>query len=305
MSPVTDPASPLFTPPDADLAVFASAARSRGLKTVFSFMLDPNWLLPAQSSCRGNHTPPCYARGAIGAFWGDDCSDGTAWAAWHANYAAATLHYARLAQAWGVDALLLTHELAVPNLRCGDRWAALLAAVRRVFSGAVSAVLYFETTALNAPWVAQLDFLSVDCYFAAPLAPGAVPPLPWQDVSLATLAAAEARLMPPLANFSARFGKPIVCTEIGTPSRPFAYTTWGNTAMLDGSDCSVNDQCVSVNAQALAYQAWLQTYYAQPWFDGFLFWLWRTDPTAGGLSSNSFSPQGKAPVLSAIKAYWG
>jgi hypothetical protein len=130
-----------------------------------------------------------------------------------------------------------------------------------------------------------------------------VPPLPWQDVSLATLLSAEALLMPALANFSAKFNKPIVCTEIGMPSRPKSYTTWGNTAMLD-ADCSVTDQCVSVSAQVLAYSAWLQLYYAQPWFDGFLFWLWRVDPTSGGLTSNSFSPQGKPPVLDAIKAFW-
>lgn len=141
------------------------------------------------------------------------------------------------------------------------------------------AVLYFDTDAAVAPWVADLDFLSVDCYFAPPLNASALPPLPWQDVPLAALLAAEAQLMPALANFSARFAKPIVCTEIGAPSRPRAYTTWGNIAMLDGADCSVADQCVSVAAQVLRYEAWLSTYYKQPWFDGFLFWLWRADPT--------------------------
>jgi uncharacterized protein (DUF2237 family) len=277
------------------------AIRSSGL---LSACRQRRRLLPAQLGCRGNHTPPCDARGAGGTFWGADCSVGSAWAAWHASYAAATLRYARLAQAAGVDALLLTHELAIPNLHCPDRWAALLAAVRGVFTGAVSAVLYMETTHAIAPWVSDLDWLSVDCYFTAPLAPADVPPLPWQDVSLDALLAAEEALMAPLANFSARFGKPIVCTEIGMPSRPKSYLTWGNTAMLDGPDCSVADQCVSVAAQALAYQAWLQTYYAQRWFDGFLFWIWRLDPTTGGMTSNSFSPQGKAPVLDAIKAYW-
>ena len=138
------------------------------------------------------------------------------------------------------------------------------------------------------------------------LPPALIPPLPWQDVTLGQLAAAEAALMPPLANFSQRFqGKPIVCTEMGMPSRPWAYRGWGNTPMLDGEDCSVNDQCVSVAAQALTYAAWLDVYYRQPWFDGVLFWIWKADPTAGGMTSNSFSPQGKPPVLNAIKALWG
>jgi len=303
--PVTDPASPLRTPTDGELGALVAAARARGLKTIFSLMLDPNWLLPAQMGCRGNHTPPCYARGAIGVLWPDDCAPGSAWAAWHENYARATLHYAALAAAWGVDAFLLAHELAVPNLHCPALWAQLLARVRGVYAGRVSSVLYFESSAANSPWVAGLDFLSVDCYFTAPLPHSLVPALPWQDVTLEQLVAAEAALMPPLANFSQRFSKPIVCTEIGMPSRPWAYTGWGNTRMLDGEDCSVSDQCISVAAQALAYTAWLQVYYAQPWFDGFLFWIWKADPTAGGLSSNSFSPQGKPPVLNEIKALWG
>jgi len=305
MYPVLDPTSPLYTPSDAELGAYVAAAAARGLKTVFSFMLDPNWLLPAQLGCRGNHTPPCYARGAIGVLWPDDCSPGSAWAAWHTNYARATLHYARLAATWGVDAFLLAHELAVPNLHCPLLWMDLLAAVRSVYGGAVSSVLYFESTQANAPWVASLDFLSVDCYFTAPIPPARIPRLPWQDVALGDLLAAEAALMEPLHNFSQRFAKPIVCTEIGMPSRPWAYRGWGNTPMLDGDDCSVNDQCVSVAAQALAYNAWLHTYYQQSWFDGFLFWIWKADPTAGGMTSNSFSPQGKPAVLSAIKAFWG
>lgn len=65
------------------------------------------------------------------------------------------------------------------------------------------------------------------------------------------------------------------------------------------------DQCVSVDALTLSYETWMQTYYAQPWFDGFLFWIWRNDPTAGGMSDFGFTPQGKAPTLQAIKAHWG
>lgn len=112
--------------------------------------------------------------------------------------------------------------------------------------------------------------------------------------------------MPAFAATSAAFGnKKIVCTELGMPSRPHAYTSWGGIDMLDPEDCSVWDQCISINAQLLTYQWWLNVYYAQPWFDGFLFWHWRADPTAGGMSSDGFTLQGKAPILQAVKAFWG
>jgi hypothetical protein len=48
------------------------------------------------------------------------------------------------------------------------------------------------------------------------------------------------------------------------PSRPHAYQTWGGAYLLDPEDCSVFDQCFSINAQLLTYQWWLQVYYAQP-----------------------------------------
>ena len=277
--PITDPESPLWTSTDEELAAFALAAKARGLKTVFTTMLDPNWLLPAQSHCRDTSAPGCYWRGQIGTFWGEDCSDGTPWAAWHENYAAFSLHYARLAESWGVDALLLSHELYLPSTKCPARWAALLAAVRGVFSGAVSSVLPVDKgadPAAEMPWALDLDFLGVDCYFAPQLPPGSVPDTvgaTWRDVDQATMNAAGLQLMPSLAAFSAALGnKPIVCTELGTSSRPWSYTTWGGQTMPCPEDCSVWDQCVSVRAMEIAYTWWLTVYYAQPWFDGFLFW---------------------------------
>jgi hypothetical protein len=158
--------------------------------------------------------------------------------------------------------------------------------------------------AAQAAWARSLDFAGVDCYFKPPLPPH--PPLPWQDLPLSDVLAGQAALMPALANLSAALGGlPVVCTEIGMPSRPWSYTTWGGTFLLDPEDCSVWDQCVSINAQLLTYQWWLEVFYAQPWFDGLLIWHWRADPTAGGMSSDGFTIQGKAPIQQALKAYWG
>jgi hypothetical protein len=307
--PITDPASPLYTSTDEELGAYVAAAKARGLKTVFTLMLDPNWLLPAQAGCRDTNKPGCYWRGQIGVFFPDDCSPNSTWARWHENYAAATMHYARLSAAWGVDAFLLSHELYNPSTHCPDLWAALLAAVRGVFPGAVSSVLATAPgyapaqVAAQFPWAKKLDFAGVDCYFRPSLPPH--PAAPWQDLPLSDLLAGQAALMPALANLSGALGLPIVCTESGMPSRPGAYTTWGGTLLLDPEDCSVWDQCVSIDALRLVYESFLSTYYAQPWCDGMLFWNWRVDPTSGGMSSDGFTVQGKPPVEAAIRAFWG
>lgn len=306
--PITDAGSPLKTSTDAELSFYIKAAQAKGLKTIFTLMLDPNWLLPTQSHCRDTSNPGCYWRGQVGTFWGEDCSPGSQWDAWHAGYAQATLHYARLCASLGVDSLLLAHELYLPNHHCPALWASLLAQVRAVFKGSVSSVIQNgdTPTSLGGQWASDLDYLGIDCYQTIPVPPASVPAVPWQDAPLAALIAAAQSTMPAFAATSAAFGgKGIVCTELGMPSRPHAYTTWGGVTLLDPEDCSVWDQCVSINALLLTYQWWLQVYYAQPWFEGFLFWHWRADPTAGGMSSDGFTIQGKAPILQAVKAYWG
>ena len=242
--PIADAGSPLATSTDAELGAYVAAARARGLKTVFTLMLDPNWLLPAQAHCRDTGRAGCHWRGEVGRAWGSDCSEGSAWAAWHANYARATLHYAALAAAWGVDSLLLAHELYGPNAQCPGLWGALLAGVRGVFNGSVSSVVQVgDSPARLGPWVADLDYLGIDCYQSIGLPPAAVPREPWADASLSDLVAAAQATMPAFAATSAAFGgKAIVCTELGMPSRPHAYTTWGGALLLDPEDCSVWDQ---------------------------------------------------------------
>ena len=116
---------------------------------------------------------------------------------------------------------------------------------------------------------------------------------------------AFAKLMPPFARLSLATGnKKIVCTEVGWASRPWTYIDRAGTPRLDPEDCSVWDQCVSADAQALAYSVFLQTYYAQPWFDGATLWFWRADPTAGGLSDDGFVPAGKS-TAAVTRAFWG
>ena len=161
--PILDAGSPLRTSTDEELRLYIAAAKQRGLKTIFTLMLDPNWLLPAQSHCRDTGNPSCFWRGELGKFWGEACSPGSAWAAWHAGYADATLHYARLAQAAGVDSFLLAHELYGPNGRCPELWAQLLASVRGVFSGSVSSVIQNGDRPAGLPWASELDYLGIDC----------------------------------------------------------------------------------------------------------------------------------------------
>ena len=143
--------------------------------------------------------------------------------------------------------------------------------MRGVFSGAVSSVLPVDKgadPAAEMPWALDLDFLGVDCYFVAPLPAGSIPDsvgATWRDVNETTMIAAGEQLMPSLAAFSAALGnKPIVCTELGTSSRPWSYATWGGQSMPCPEDCSVWDQCVSIRALEIAYTWWLTVWVLGP-----------------------------------------
>jgi len=94
---------------------------------------------------------------------------------------------------------------------------------------------------------------------------------------------------------------------VGWESRPWSYAAGSGDAELDPEDCSVWEQCASDKAQVLAYEAYFAAFYGdntRDWFDGTLFWLWRSDPTTGGPSNDGFSPQGK-PASVVIATAWG
>ena len=216
---------------------------------------------------------------------------------------------------------------------CPTRWRALISSVRSVYSGLVSAafladILTETVQAKVASYVVgHLDFLGVDCYTGPgelPLIPYAKhssasyphPVLPWQDVALNVLSRAKQGTLAQYAQTAAWAKMNIVCTEVGWPARPWSYGG-GHTqqlprsiaddghADLDAADCSVIDQCVAVDAQALAYEAFIETFYSpnNTWFDGVLFWLWRADPTAGGLSDDGFVATGK-PAAAVVAEAW-
>jgi hypothetical protein len=155
--PITDIANPLRTSTDDELASIIQYAHSRGLQVIVTPMLDPDWTLPAQNWCRDNSSSTCFWRGELGTFWGDDCSPGSQWDAWFSGYTSMLVHYARLSQTLNVESFLISHELQVANMHCADLWYDVLAAVRAVFTGSISAA--FESPVLgrlpSVPWVAN------------------------------------------------------------------------------------------------------------------------------------------------------
>jgi hypothetical protein len=193
-------------------------------------------------------------------------------------------HYADLARSLGVDSLSIGTELKTLTKSPNDAyWRQIIADVRARFSG-------WLTYSSNAEeykqigWWDALDRIGVDAYFQ--LATGATP-------SEDTVAAAWSdwvdqwgyhhHYLADLAAASAQYGKPVVFTELGYPSRLNALVDPWNK----GGTYSATDQQVGYNAalRALADNAWFSGLYVWHW--------WAEDPYAIGPGNTDHSPQNK------------
>lgn len=206
-------------------------------------------------------------------------------AAWWRSYTARMVGLARLAQQSGAAVLSVGSELSTLD-GAADRpaWAALVAAVRRVFSGRL---MYsgnwdhFRDVAIYD----LVDVVGLCGYFALTLpgAPSTVDDLTrgWRDVRVE------------LDRFARARGRPIVFTELGYRSiRGSAAAPWD-----EGTPGTVD-----LDEQRRAYAAFRRVFRDAPpsRFGGVYFWNWYG---WGGPTSRSYTPRHK-PAADELRAFF-
>jgi hypothetical protein len=249
---------PPRTPSDDDLKHAIATAHAMGLRV----MLKPHVDLARD---------PSHWRGDIGTAFPDD----SALEAWFASYSEAMLRFAALAQAQRVEQFCVGTELV--GLSDHDQfWRDLIQKVRERFRSPIVYASNHGEEALVRWWDA-LDFIGVDAYYA--LSDSATPTVTelkraWVDREHVSL----------LRSLNTKFGKPVLFTEIGYRSVDFAAQAPWSYATTPPA----NPQ-----AQANAYQAALETFADEPWFAGFYWWNWPTNPNQGGPGDTDYIPVGK------------
>ena len=83
---------------------------------------------------------------------------------------------------------------------------------------------------------------------------------------------------------SAKWGKPVVMTEIGYPTQADAAARPYEVVPGEPED---------QGAQATAYEAAFRAFADQDWFQGMSWWSWRGDPGDGENLSIDYTPQDK------------
>jgi len=180
--------------------------------------------------------------------------DQTAWATWWRNYGEFLLHYATMAQATKCELLCLGCEMSSTE-PFEQEWRALIAQVRRVYSGP----LIYDTNhgrEEHVAWWDAVDIIGISAYYPLGVK---------DDTSAEQLTVSWTAIRDRLRPLAAKWQRPICFIETGCQSvRLAARTPWGaaHTAPLD------------LDEQARYYASACQVFWTEPWFCGFGWWDW-------------------------------
>ena len=156
------------------------------------------------------------------------------WAAWWRVYRRYVLHHAMLARYAGAELFSVGVELERTVER--PEWAELIAAVRRIYPGAVTYAANWGGGADRAVFWDRLDAVGVDAYY--PLAGET------SGVDDRHLDEGARRVVERLEGLARRTGKPLILTEVGFAARRGTWTA----PHEEGGEASAEDQARAYRA---------------------------------------------------------
>ncbi|MDH7505329.1 MAG: glycosyl hydrolase family 53 [Candidatus Acetothermia bacterium] len=254
------------TPTDDDLRHAIQVARRLGLKVLLKPHLDLD-------------DDPAHWRGEI------SFTEESDWQAWFASYSRFIQHYAQLAQAERVEMFCVGVELERTTVREAD-WREIVSRVRELYHGLLIYAANHSGEEFRIKFWDALDYIGVDAYY---------PLTDEEDPTVEELEAAWGPHLSRLRGLSARWGRPVIFTEIGYRS-------------LDGTNIAPWDWQaqgpIDLQEQADCYLAFFQTFWRQhDWFRGVFWWAWSTDPDQGGPQDTGYTPHDK-PAEAIIREFF-
>lgn len=214
---------PGLSPTRDDLLALLRRAKSHGMTTV----LMPLVLFsePRGSEWRGKISPEN-------------------WDPWWSSYRQTLDYFLAVARQADVDVLMVGSEL-ISTEQQTDRWTDLIAYARARFPGALSYSTNWDHYQYPAFWP-LLDLIGINGYWE--ISSNADVPSPWPD-----LLARWRRIRQQVLGFSQRIGRPVLLTEIGYPSLPWALKDPWNYVNSDNTPSAPE-------IQALGYAAFLASW---------------------------------------------
>ena len=214
------------------------------------------------------------------------------WLRWFESYGEFILHYARLAERLGIEALCVGTELQRTAIERPDDWRRLIARVRQVYGGELTYAANWWKSFEEIVFWDDLDYIGIQAYFPLSDAPS-----PTVD----EMTDGWESHLPAIEAVQRRFQKPVLFTEIGYKgARGGAAKPWEWPQRVE-------DLVPDLEFQARAYEAFFRTFWHREWFAGAYFWKWHPFRVEGPLGDRfkvGFTPQGK-PAATVMARWYG
>lgn len=206
-------------------------------------------------------------------------ADAGGWVAWFGSYEAFIFAQADLATAIKSDWFVIGNELGSATAAAPDRWAALIAGVRKRYAGRITYAANWDEAERITFWP-LLDAIGVNFY-----APLSTKPAPTD----AELRAGATVWLSRYEKLAAATGRPLLLTEVGfrnregTAATPHTWPEHAPERRTPAGDAE----------QAAAYRAIFDTFGLAPSVKALYWWKAFSDPSTDEEGPTGFSPIGK------------
>ena len=200
------------------------------------------------------------------------------WRAFMANYRPYVLRYARLAAETDADVLCIGTELAQASRAAAiaGEWRALAEEARSIYPGPLTYAAH-HTEVEEVTFWDSLDYIGINGYYP-----------------IAQLHSA----LENLEHLSTRWNRPVIFTEAGFASSPYALTEPWRAGPYNAPHDSVR-----LDLQAKGWETLLSELWRRDFIWGVYVWKWHPNPAWGGSTNADHTPQGK-PALDVIRRFF-
>ena len=195
-----------------------------------------------------------------------------AWDEWFDSYRAMMSHFAWVAQANGVDVLVVGSELVSTESNL-DQWTKTIREIRNTFRGLLTYSANWDHY-VSIPFWDQLDLIAMNSYYKLGEGP---------QVTVEQIQKRWAEIQKDQIAFVKKMNKPLLFTEVG----------WCNLANAahEPWDYTRTEVPIDLDLQKRLYEGFFRSWHGHPNLGGFMIWEWTCGD--GGPKNRGYTPEGK------------
>jgi hypothetical protein len=194
------------------------------------------------------------------------------WEDWFDSYRDMIGHFSWIAQAHGVDVLVVGSELVSAESKV-DEWTKTIKQIRQTFKGNLTYSANWDHYT-SLPFWDQLDLVGMNSYYK--LGDDA-------NVSEAEIEQRWRDIQQDLLTFQRKVKKPLLFLEVG-------WCSLANAAS-EPWDYTKTEEPVDMDLQKRLYEAYFKVWYGNPALGGFMIWEWPPDDSPN--HDRGYTPEGK------------